>query len=134
MTKPYIFGQLPQVRSCRNAKWNTVTSDIYELACDSNGQYETRKIDSWYIFGTHWFQPTYGNTYHVVRIYKNGELVHTSPMQYGYGDQYLQTAIEWMTANGAPAKSDNDYHNTIYLHETLFAEYQVSDVKRKKDL
>ena len=45
-----------------------------------------------------WFQKTYGNTYHSVRIYHNGELLAHNPFQYGYGDQCLQTAFDLLRA------------------------------------
>lgn len=39
-----------------------------------------------------WFQTTYGNTYHSVRITHEGDLIAHEPLQYGYGEQCLQTA------------------------------------------
>ncbi len=85
-----------------------------------------------HIEGRRWFQRGPGNTYHSVRIYGNGELLATLPYQYGYGDQFLQTALDWLTANGhAPADAE---YGTLYLRETLGGTYSVIDVERKKDL
>jgi hypothetical protein len=85
-----------------------------------------------HIEGRRWFQRTYGNTYHSVRIFKDGALLVCLPYAYGYGDQYLQTALDWMKANGyAPSEAE---YGTLYLRETLQASYSCIDVTRKADL
>jgi len=61
-----------------------------------------------------WYQKSYGNTYHSVRI---GDKY--SGMIYGYGRQYVQTTAEML---------DITYDQASKL------DYIVSDVKRKKDL
>jgi hypothetical protein len=43
-------------------------------------------MKSLHIEGRRWFQRTAGNTYHTVRIFIDGECVHTSDRTYGYGD------------------------------------------------
>lgn len=45
------------------------------------------------IEGRRWFQKTYGNTYHSVSVTIDG-VTTRSGRHYGYGDQYLQTAVE----------------------------------------
>lgn len=45
-----------------------------------------------------WFQKTYGNTYHSVRIYHNGELIAHEPFLYGYDDMCLQSAFQMLRA------------------------------------
>ena len=87
----------------------------------------------YHIEGRRWFQRTYGNTYHSVHIYKDGTLAVSIPMQYGYGDQFLQTAWEWLQKIGAIPATEH-YGGTRYLRETLGASYSVSDVARQKDL
>jgi len=77
-----------------------------------------------------WFNRTHGNTYHSVRIYQDGKQVAYLPYQYGYGEQWLQTAIDWLRANGYP---DAEY-GTLYLREVLGGTYDICDVQRKKDL
>lgn len=47
-----------------------------------------------------WFQKTYGNTYHSVKVYVDNELIGTSGKTYGYGDSYLQTAHVILAAHG----------------------------------
>lgn len=85
-----------------------------------------------HIEGRRWFQKTYGNTYHSVRIWQDGRLLVTRPYQYGYGDGYLQTALDWLKEQGLVPK-DAEY-GTYYLRETLKSTYSVIDVGRKSDL
>jgi hypothetical protein len=84
-----------------------------------------------HIEGRRWFQKTYGNTYHSVRIFKDGKEIAYLPYQYGYGEQYLQTALEWLQANGHAPK-DAPYGWRTF--QALGATYGVSDVGRKRDL
>lgn len=80
------------------------------------------------IVARRWFDQKWGNTYHSVRVYRNGELVGENPYEYGYGDHYLQTADEIMKANG--------YHNfrqDLRENGKGFA-VSCSDVSKKKDL
>jgi hypothetical protein len=89
-------------------------------------------IMSLHIKGKRWFQKSYGNTYHSVRIFKDNEQLVYLPFQYGYGEQFLQTAIDWLKANGEiPADAE---YGTHYLRETLGGTYAVEDVDRKRDL
>lgn len=107
-----------------------------------------------HIDGRRWFQKTYGNTYHSVRIFKDGQLIAHVPYEYGYGEQFLQTALDWLRANGhipdtcyrchvertKHAPDDRAGHlfgpayGTLYLRETLGGTYSVIDVGRKGDL
>jgi hypothetical protein len=52
------------------------------------------------VVGRRWFQRSYGNTYHTADIYVDGVLLHTLPVQYGYGNQYLYNAALWLRQNG----------------------------------
>lgn len=45
-----------------------------------------------HIEGRRWFQKTYGQTYNTVRIFKDGKQVAYLPIEYGYGEFYLQRA------------------------------------------
>jgi hypothetical protein len=93
-----------------------------------------------HIEGRRWFQKTYGNTYHSVRIFEDGEKIAYIPFEYGYGDSFLQTALTWLGQNGRPElleRSCNGSYvkqNTIYLREVMGGSYSVIDVERKKDL
>ena len=55
-------------------------------------------MKSLHIEGRRWFQRGPGNTYHSVRIWIDGEQVCTLPYQ--YGEQWLQTALDWMREHG----------------------------------
>lgn len=87
---------------------------------------------SLHIEGRRWFQKTCGNTYHSVRIYKDGALLVTLPYQYGYGDCFLQTALDWLKSN-KHVPTDAEY-GTRYLREELGGTYSCIDVARQKDL
>ena len=87
---------------------------------------------SLHIEGRRWFQRGPGNTYHSVRITKDGQPIAYLPFQYGYGDQFLQTALDWLKENGH-VPQDAEY-GTYYLREKLGGTYSVIDVGRKRDL
>lgn len=89
-------------------------------------------IKSLHIEGRRWFQCSAGNTYHSVNIFLNGQHVWYSGRHYGYGDCFLQTAMDWLKANGHVPS--NAKYGTLYLRETLGGTYSVSDVAREKDL
>lgn len=88
----------------------------------------------WELHGRRWFQRGPGNTYHVVRVYENGELVYTSPRSYGYGDSYITTAFEWLVASGRLPAKERGHYSTIDLRETFGGDYSVEDVSRERDL
>ena len=88
------------------------------------------KPNSLHITARRWYQRTYGNTYHSVTIYLNDNPAVHIPFAYGYGEQWLQTAVDWLQKNGYP---DAQY-GTRYLREVLGGTYSVTDVSRKKDL
>lgn len=85
-----------------------------------------------HVEGRRWFQTSAGNTYHSVRIFAHGELIASLPRRYGYGEGYLQSAIDWLKANGlVPADAE---YGTRYLREVLGGTYSVVDVARERDL
>lgn len=91
-----------------------------------------KSIKGLHIEGRRWFEKVNGNTYHSVRIFAGGEMIAHIGMTYGYGDQFLQTAIDWLRDNGhIPADAP---YGTRYLREELAGSYSVVDVGRKKDL
>ena len=90
------------------------------------------KTKSLHIEGRRWFERTNGNTYHSVKIWRDGEQIASLPYAYGYGDQYLQTAMQWLIAQGiAP---EGTVGCTLEVRETLGGTYSVVDVGRKMDL
>lgn len=85
------------------------------------------------VIGRRWFQRTYGNTYHSVRVIADGQEVGRVPFAYGYGDAWEQTARQMLTEKGLmPASSDplrlQCERMGVELHRT------VADVARKGDL
>lgn len=88
-----------------------------------------KKIESMRIDAKRWFQRSYGNTYHTVKVFVNGEVLK-SEITYGYGNHYLQTAAELLKDNGyeIPENSGEAFRLVSGYDHT------VEDVKRKKDL
>jgi|ERR1051325_1424784 hypothetical protein len=88
------------------------------------------------IIGKRWFQKTYGNTYHSVRILVNGEEVAFNPFTYGYENHYLQTAGTMLQElYDLPNSIDTQYFHVYRLQDAgMKLNVQVSDVERKKDL
>ncbi len=50
--------------------------------------------------GRAWFDKMYGNTYHSVRIWVNGDIVAVVPMRYGYENAYQTSSIETLVELG----------------------------------
>ena len=94
---------------------------------------------TYHIEGRRWFQRTYGNTYNTVRIFNDGALIANLPMEYGYGDQWLQRAHDWLGKNGEPELAERHSNGsptvctTIWLREHD-SSYSVNDVSRQRDL
>ena len=86
------------------------------------------------IEGRRWFQSSYGNTYHSVEIYVDGDLVHTIPRSYGYGEMYLQNAQEWLIENGYVKGRDTTHLRLACEDQGIKLRYHVQDVPRRKDL
>jgi hypothetical protein len=88
------------------------------------------------IIGKRWFQSTCGNTYHSVTILIDNKEVAYMPFQYGYGDQYLQTARTWLEENKVIKKYDRTpfWQVKDKLKNSKMFIVNVTDVNRKKDL
>jgi hypothetical protein len=84
-----------------------------------------------HIEGRRWFQKSCGNTYNTVRIWEGPNLVVTLPETYGYGDDCLYRACDWLQHHGYPALTTGA---TLYLREVVEASYSVIDVSRERDL
>jgi len=57
-------------------------------------------LSSILIEGRRWFDKVNGNTYHSVRIWVNGEVFGQLGLTYGYGDQYIVTATNYLVDCG----------------------------------
>ena len=96
--------------------------------------------DSITVIGRRWFRKSAGNTYTTAEIYVNGDCVHKTPMQGGYGDHYLTIAGDWLDANGYTARKKHANGSCQPLWQYCRDEhgigfvYSVSDVPRERDL
>ena len=94
------------------------------------------------IIGRRWFEKTNGNTYHSVEVYANNKLIGRDPYQYGYGDQYLQTAHDilqregYYPTTGIIFESGMPKDLCLFMTDVRTDKFLVSctDVGRKKDL
>lgn len=88
-----------------------------------------------HISGRRWYRRGIGGTYHTAAIYIDGEHAHTTAMQYGYEDQYQQTAGDWLAAHGF-LPTPLQYPLSRWLRDDLGIQFtcEVADVSREKDL
>lgn len=104
----------------------------YHQTCDVHLPYYNPTTIT--IIGRRWFQKLYGNTYHSVEIYVDGQFVHKINFEYGYGTMYAQNACLWLRENGFISP---DRHQSLrrYCNEhDIHLIDSVTDVERKKDL
>lgn len=93
-----------------------------------------------HISGRRWFDRVNGNTYHSSSIYVDGEFWDKIKCTYGYGDHYIQSALNLLGTKGMlPGLEHYPHGGTESLWKycersgiKLISE--VSDVSRKKDL
>ena len=103
-----------------------------------------KNINNITIIARKWFQKTYGNTYHSVKVYVNNKLIGYNSFEYGYGDHYLQTAHKLLqdaniyedTGKMLGGGGNSDYYNfqqdmRNYRDKFLI---NVCDVERKKEI
>ncbi len=86
---------------------------------------------SLHIEARRWFQRSAGNTYHTVKIWRGDREPVTLGMMYGYGEQWLQSALDWLAEQG---EAQAGKYGTLYLREELGGTYSVTDVSRRRDL
>ena len=74
-------------------------------------------------YAVRWFDRINGNTYHSVRVerVKDGKILYSDRMIYGYGDHYHYTALKLMAENKwLPVKyrkDDIQDNNSFYYYE-----------------
>ena len=90
-----------------------------------------KKINNLRIYGRKWFQKSCGNTYHSVRVIVNDEELYIG-CAYGYGNHYIQTALDLLIENGFDVPTEYGKFLT-FMSKNNF-EYSAVDVDRKKDL
>lgn len=96
-------------------------------------------IESITVVGRRW-RDSYGNTYHTSTVYLNGKEWKTSPITYGYGDHYLETAAKMLESAGKipPRKRfASGGKESVWRHMQDLGipfSYEATNVKRKRDL
>ena len=106
---------------------------------------ETAKVHPYItIDAKRWFQKTNGNTYHSVNVYVNNVLIGRCDFTYGYGEQYLVTALKLLNKAGVFQETSErlasgigkDYVDFMrdMQDNRAFYHITVNDVTRKKDL
>ena len=88
------------------------------------------------ITGKRWFQASYGNTYHAVEVVvyneNNNRIIDTIiPEQYGYGDQYIYTALVYLKEHGVIPKS---LDSIMELRKRYTLSCRAYDVKTKREM
>lgn len=93
--------------------------------------------------GRRWFQNSGGNTYHSVELSAlvgdSWAILGKVDYAYGYDEQYAQTGVDWLIANGYLEKSP-PHTNGVASHygyqyrEANCIDATVIDVNRKRDL
>lgn len=89
------------------------------------------------LIGRRWHQRLYGNTYHTTEIFIDGVLVHKTPKQYGYGDQYRDSGLEWLIGQRhLPARAEWHHRvsREVFEKAGITLACSVSDVRRERDL
>jgi hypothetical protein len=87
-----------------------------------------------------WFHKGPGNTYHSVSVHVDGVHVGTVPYAYGYGRQYMQTAVEILErtlAHFELPRYPNGNRQALWAwcdDNGVKLVEDVVDVPRKKDL
>lgn len=89
-----------------------------------------KKIEMLEVTAKRWYQRSYGNTYHVVKVIVNGDTVLKSGVTYGYENHYLTTAAKLLRDNGYNIPNNN---MDAYSFMAKFP-HTAEDVKRQKDL
>ena len=97
-------------------------------------------IEAIEVQGRRWFRRGPGNTYFTARIYVNDKLVHTLPVQYGYGNHYLDVAFDWLDEHGYInlGKNSNgsrrDQPWNYCKDHGIKLSYEAVDVSTRRDL
>ena len=86
------------------------------------------------IIARRWFQKLYGNTYHSVEVYLNGELLEREPFTYGYGSHYTQTALKILQKHGHGQEENHLWQYGELVKKSGSFLVTCNDVSRKKDL
>ena len=103
------------------------------------------RIRSIGVIGKRWFDRVNGNTYNSVEIFVNGRKEAVLPFGYGYGDYYVQRAVEWLIDRGFLYLTPDQIERKERTGSTpplwqltrergIEMDYEAIDVPRKRDL
>lgn len=116
------------------------TVNATQYTVDFSEKAKAEGVKGFYISARRWFQKTYGNTYHSVKVYavmaddSLGDVVAENSYAYGYGDHYLVTACEALIKAGY-INTENEYAlSGRQVQQALKIEHNATDVQCKKDL
>lgn len=100
-------------------------------------------IKSITVIAKKWFDKPNGNTYHSCIVLVDGKEVGYTSFEYGYGEQYKQTALKLLQECGY-FNTGESYPNGYSKDEEAFVLFQrdnrdtvnfyVTDVSKRKDL
>ena len=86
------------------------------------------------IYAKRWFSSSYGNTYHSVTIGLPDGTRLRCPFAYGYGEQYMDTALAKLALYFGDPVRDGEYLLPYLTTRGYWSRIDVADVARKKDL
>jgi len=104
---------------------------------------ENNEIQSLVVIAQRWFDKAWGNTYHSCAVVLNGKEIGFIPFEYGYDEQYKNTALTILQNNGYfnsgeqcdngyPKDSENFHNFCIGNRDRVL--FYCTDVDRKRDL
>jgi hypothetical protein len=133
MTVTEAERKAAELRSAgKNATAGEVPGRGWGVYCVKNPRRNSGNIKRIDVDANRWHDGS-GNTYHVVSVEVNGKHEWTSPITYGYGTQYEQTAMGWLKKAGYAASSDRSLHR-FCNDRGITCSSRAHDVSRKKDL
>lgn len=100
------------------------------------------EIRSVMILGRKWFDRVNGNTYHSATVYVDGIEVLQTAREYGYGDQYVETALEALEEHAPGWPVRRKYESGVFSESSRDLAERVGfvltsvavTVPRKRDL
>lgn len=135
---PHVSVRTKNGRLELNGKpWNGGWIEVYDMGnsrrkISGTGSNKIQSID---VIAKRWFQKSYGNTYHRVRVFVNGQEIGTSKITYGYGDHYVQTAMALLKEQGFIKDADEMTPLWSYCRKKgIDCNIQYKDVKTEREL
>lgn len=82
-----------------------------------------RSPEKYVINSKKWFDKTYGNTYHAVSVkrVKDDKEVYRDEFEYGYGEQWKQTAYDGLVKKGL-VKEENRFNHALNKKRFIYVD------------